>query len=178
MTRIAMRFGLSIFVLAMTLSTPMPGAVSSALAQDVSFIATHRDWHAFQYTEDGERVCYVASKPTSEEGDYSVRGDVYVLVTHRPGENSRNVVSFITGYTYQDGSDVEVTISNNSFELFTHEDTAWARDSATDERLVEAMKAGANMVVQGTSSRGTVTTDTYSLLGFTASMSEIDEACG
>lgn len=39
------------------------------------------------------------------------------------------------------------------------------------------MKAGRTMIVRGTSTRGTATTDTYSLTGFTAGMKAIDEAC-
>ena len=34
------------------------------------------------------------------------------------------------------------------------------------------------MTVRGRSNRGTLTTDTYSLLGFTAARDRIDEACG
>jgi hypothetical protein len=151
---------------------------SPALAQEVEYLGTERDWHAFQYMENGNRVCYMASRPTREEGNYTQRGDVFVLITHRPAENSRNVVSFITGYTYQPGSEVRVTIGGDDFSLFTEGDTAWARDAATDQRLVNAMKRGANMVVRGTSSRGTLTTDTYSLFGFTATHETISEACG
>jgi len=39
------------------------------------------------------------------------------------------------------------------------------------------MKGGNRMVVYGTSSRGTKTTDTYSLSGFTAMKKRIDKAC-
>jgi hypothetical protein len=34
------------------------------------------------------------------------------------------------------------------------------------------------MIVKGTSSRGTLTTDTYSLSGFTAAFNAISKACG
>ena len=149
-----------------------------AAAQEVEYIDSFRDWHAFQYTENGNKVCYIASRPKREEGDYTQRGDVFVLVTHRPSERSRDVVSFITGYTYRSGSEVEVTIGGRTFTLFTSDDTAWARDTATDQALVEAMVRGSDMVVRGTSSRGTLTTDTYSLLGFTAAREAINEACG
>ena len=44
-------------------------------------------------------------------------------------------------------------------------------------KLVRAMKSGNRMVVYGTSSRGTKTTDTYSLSGFTAMKKRIDKAC-
>ena len=159
--------------LAMVIGLALPAA-----AQEVEYLETNRDWHAFQYTENGNPVCYMASRPTREEGNYTRRGEVFVLVTHRPAENSRNVVSFISGYTHQADSEVSVTIGNDSYALFTDGETAWARDAATDGQLVASMRAGANMVVRGTSSRGTATTDTYSLFGFTATMAAIDGACG
>ena len=164
-------------ILALTLAALAAGP-APAWAQEVEYLGTERDWHSFQFMESGNRVCYMASRPTREEGNYTRRGDVFVLVTHRPAEDSRNVVSFITGYTYQPGSDVTVTIGGDSFSLFTEGDTAWPRDTATDERLVDAMRRGANMTVAGVSSRGTRTTDTYSLFGFTATHTVISEACG
>lgn len=161
-------------VLALWVSDSTPSA-----AQQAEYLATHRDWHAFQYSENGNPVCYVASQPTREEGNYTQRGDVFVLVTHRPAENSRNVVSFVTGYTYQSGSTVSVEIDNErDFTLITNNDTAWATDAQADQSLVDGMRAGLTMVVQGTSSRGTLTTDTYSLRGITAALREIDRACG
>jgi len=156
----------------------LAGAATRAAAQDVEYLGTNRDWHAFQYMENGNRVCYMASRPAEEEGNYTQRGDVFALVTHRPAENSTNVISFIAGYTYQPGSEVTATIGGETFSLFTEGDTAWARDAATDQRLVNAMRRGADMVVRGTSSRGTRTTDTYSLFGFTATHEQISEACG
>jgi hypothetical protein len=43
--------------------------------------------------------------------------------------------------------------------------------------FVAALKKGSKLVVHGTSSRGTKTTDTYSLSGVTAAMDAIDKAC-
>ena len=59
----------------------------------------------------------------------------------------------------------------------TEGERAWPRDPRDDNKLVRAMKGGLNMVVTGRSTRGTKTTDTYSLLGFTAAMNAIDKAC-
>ena len=149
-----------------------------ALAQEPQHLDTHRDWHTYTFRENGNLVCYMASKPTKEEGDYTQRGDVYMLVTHRPAEASRDVVSVITGYTYGPETEATVAIGDKLFELFTSENTAWARDSTTDSNLIAAMKAGSSMIIKGTSSRGTLTTDTYSLLGFTAAYNEISRTCG
>ncbi len=152
-----------------------PGPVT---AQEGGFIATFDDWSAFSENEGGKPLCYAASLPKKAEGDYTQRGDTYVMVTHRPAEKAVGVFSVRAGYTYQEGSEVEVTIGGQTFTLFTDGGYAWAEDEDTDRAINVAMKAGKNMVVKGTSSRGTLTTDTYSLIGFTAAQGAIDKACG
>jgi invasion protein IalB len=47
-----------------------------------------------------------------------------------------------------------------------------------DKALVDAMRAGKTVMVKGTSSRGTETTDSFSLGGFTKAYAEIGKACG
>lgn len=148
-----------------------------AMAQDVEFLGTFRDWHAFQFTENGNKVCYMASKPTRHEENNRPRGDIFLLVTHRPAEGTRDVINVVAGYTYAAGSEARAQIGDETFSLFTNADKAWARDPATDQSLVTAMRAGSTMTVRGESDRGTQTVDTYSLLGFTAAHNAIGEAC-
>lgn len=167
-----------LFRIGFVLMVAIAGGVLPAWAQEPTPIDTHRDWHTYKFEENGKLVCYMATQPTKEEGDYTQRGDVYLMVTHRPAENSRDVVSVITGYTYGPDSDVEVDIGDSKFSLFTAENTAWADDEATDREMIAAMRAGSSMTVKGVSNRGTVTTDTYSLLGFTAAHNEITRVCG
>jgi hypothetical protein len=47
----------------------------------------------------------------------------------------------------------------------------------TESALVTALKNGANLTVTGTSKRGTVTTDTYSLIGITAALGRMAMEC-
>jgi hypothetical protein len=61
--------------------------------------------------------------------------------------------------------------------LFSTDNRAWSSDVAMDDSLVKAMVRGSKMLVVGVSSRGTKTTDTYSLSGFTATKKLIDRAC-
>ena len=158
------------------LSVGLFGA-ASVLAQDVTVIGTHGVWTAYSYQEDSRIVCYIASEPTKAEGNYTWRGDVFALVTHRPSENSIDVVSVVAGYPYQENSDVNIRIGTKSFELFTHGERAWTRDESSDKDMVQTMIRGASMIVKGTSGRGTLTTDTYSLSGFTAAHKDISDAC-
>ena len=135
------------------------------------------DWEAFTEREGKNLLCFMASEATKARGDYSKRGQTYVMVTHRPAEKSANVVSVEAGYSYKDGSEVEITIGKETFKLFTHGTTAFAYDAKSDNALVKAMIRGAGMTIKGYSSRGTLTTDTYSLKGFSASYKAISAAC-
>lgn len=167
--RLASRILAALLMLA---ATALPAA-----AQGVKSLGTFDDWGAYQLQEGGGKVCYIASQPTKDQGDYTRRGDIYAMVAHRPQDNSYDVVSFVAGYTFEKGSEVTVQIDGKPFTLFTHDETAWAKSTQLDKQLVAAMKAGIGMKVRGRSSRGTVTNDTYSLRGFTAAYNTISRAC-
>lgn len=152
-------------------------AASPALAADSEIIATHEKWTAFRVNEAGSKVCYMASEPSKDEGDYTRRGPIHALVTNRPAEGTKNVFSYIAGYPYKPGSDATVKIGNTTITLFTQDDTAWAPDAATDEKLVEAMRKGSTMVIRGVSSRGTATVDTFDLKGSGAAHDAITKEC-
>lgn len=139
-------------------------------------LGTFGEWSAFS-REDGGRVCYIGSIPQKSLGEYSRRGDVYIMVTHRPAEKSVGVVNIEAGYAYKEGSEVEVAIGGKTFRLYTAGGQAWAYRNE-DAALIAAMRGGNAMTVKGTSNRGTVTTDTYSLAGFTAGYQAIGKACG
>lgn len=152
--------------------------VAPANAEAPSLIGNYGDWSAYSFTENGNKVCYMVSQPKKAEGNYSKRGDIFALITHRPGENTKNVFSYITGYTYKNESDVTVSVNGTNFTLFTQKDMAWAPSQAEDNRLAEAVRKGSSIVVKGTSSRGTLTTDTFSLKGSGAAHDAINKACG
>lgn len=149
-----------------------------ALGQEVKTIASHGRWQAYAFDEGGAKACYIASRPVKDEGQYTKRGKIYAIVAHRPAEQTRDEVSLNAGYTYKEQSQVRVSIDGTDFTLAPHQDTAWAPSREQDRALVEAMKAGRTMVVEGTSSRGTATKDTYSLVGFTKAYQASAKACG
>ena len=151
--------------------------VVPALAQGGKLIDVFNAWSAFTEKENGKAFCYIGSLPEKMEGKYTQRGDALILVTHRPAEKSFDVISIQAGYIYHKESGVKVTIGGQSFELYTKGGHAWAK-AKIDRQLVAAMKGGKTMVVKGTSSRGTLTTDTYSLSGFTAAYGAMGKACG
>lgn len=165
------RLALGLLILALLWSLP-------ALAQ-IQHLGEFRDWDAYALQEDSEQICYMLSIPKDMEPKNVRRGEVYFLVTHRPGDNVRNEISIITGYTYEPSSTVSAEIvGGNRYQLFTKDDGAWLRDTADEGRMVNAMRRGERMVVTGLSNRGTRTVDSYSLYGFTAAHNTISERCG
>ena len=141
-------------------------------------IGTFKNWSANLLVENKAKICYLHGVPDKSAGKYKKRGEVYLQVTHRTRPKTRNEVSVTAGYSYQKGSAATLTIDGKKFVLFTQADTAWAGEENPDDKLVAAMRAGRIMVVGGTSNRGTVTVDSYSLSGFTAAHNAINKACG
>ena len=166
---------LCLFVLTVFAATLFP---APARAGDPRLVGTYGDWSVYVFLEDGNKVCYMLSSPKKAEGKYSQRGDVYVMITDRPVESTRNVFSYMAGYGYKPNSDATLTIDGEKFTLFTKDETAWAPDAATDEKILKAISKGANMVVKGSSARGTVTTDTFSLKGSGQAHEALAKECG
>lgn len=150
----------------------------SAQAAEPKLIGEHGDWSSYVFMENNNKVCYMVSQPKKTSGNYTKRGEVYALVTHRPAEKSKNVFSYIAGYTYKPGSEVTVSVNNQNFRLFTQDDSAWASDEATDNKITDAIKRGSSLVIKGASSRGTETTDTFGLSGSSSAFKAISSECG
>lgn len=155
----------------------------SAQAQDRrELLGSFRDWDAFQLTRgNGEKMCYMVSVPKSWQASRPnvSRGDIYITITHRPAASVQDQVNTVVGYPLKDGSEVTARVDGGKqHSLFTQGDGAWLYTEQDDRALVAAMRRGGTLVVKGTSSRDTDTTDRYSLIGFTAAHKAISQACG
>jgi invasion protein IalB len=148
-----------------------------ARAQESSLINSYEDWYVFVTKQDNASVCFLSSKATKSEGNYSKRGDVLFIVTHRPAKKEFGVINFQTGYIFKEDLNPVITIGNNNFSLFAHGSDGWAKNTQTDIAIVKAMINGSQMFINGISSRGTKTTDTFSLRGFTAAYKAASKAC-
>ena len=140
-------------------------------------LAKFKDWTAFAEGEGKNLACMAVSKPKKAEGNYSRRGDIFAIVTHLPGQNKWNEFSIVAGYNFQPNSNPDVTIGDIKFQLFTSGSRAWSFSPSEDDKIVKYLKNSMKMKVVGTSSRGTITNDTYSLVGFSKAYQKINEAC-
>lgn len=154
------------------------GFVTAVQANAPKLLGEFNDWSAYFYEDGKNVVCYMASTPVKDEGKYTQRGNIYVVITHRPAEKSFDVVNFVAGYTYKKDANVTVKIGKTAINrMFVDRDKAWAINEKVDKELVDAMKKGERMIVDGVSSKGTATKDTYSLSGFTAAYRAISAKC-
>lgn len=128
-------------------------------------------WSFFKENE----YCYIINAPSKKEGDYKVRGETYVLV-YRINKSPNMIVQVIAGYNYNEKKPVIVKIDQTSFQ-FSNIDEDAAFIDKKDKEVIFAMKKGKKMVIQGHSSRGTLTTDTYTLLGFTNAVNKLSKDC-
>ncbi|HEX6441794.1 MAG TPA: invasion associated locus B family protein [Stellaceae bacterium] len=134
-------------------------------------------WTAYTAGDAAGKVCYLVGKPEKSEPGGG-RKPPMAMVTHRPAESVANVVSFVEGYPLKDGSDVALAVGDHKFELFTKDDSAWARTSELDRSIVAALAKGKRAVVKGQPQKGPTTTDIYPLNGFPKALALIDKACG
>jgi hypothetical protein len=158
-------------------------AASAAPAQEsTNRVAAVTDWSVFVEADPAE--CWGVSSPkesvnSDAEGRPKAvkRGDILLFITFRKGAASTGEVSFTGGYPFAGGSKVSLDISGTPFELFTDGEWAWSGSPEDDARIIAAMRSGSSAVLKANSARGTHTSDTFSLLGFTAALEEAQKRC-
>lgn len=159
----------------------VPAAPAQAQTERV---AVHTDWSVF--TPSNPRECYIVSPPTTSVARRNNqvvqvdRGDIRLFVTFRPEDDISGEVSFTSGYPFRDGSTVSIEVGNETFTMGTGSGEAdrWAWPRTEDDaRIIAAFRRGSDAKVTGTSSRGTTTEDTFSLMGFTAALNDAEARC-
>ncbi|MBL8690508.1 MAG: hypothetical protein JNL04_15500 [Rhodospirillaceae bacterium] len=148
-----------------------------AAAQAPTTLGSFEKWGAFSYQEQGKTVCYLAAQASESKGGPPKRGEVFLMVTHRPAQKAVDVVSFVAGYDLKANSEAEATVGGQVFKLFTKGDRAWAPDEKTDKALVQALVKGATLAVKAAPARGPESTDSFSLNGFGKAHQAISQAC-
>jgi invasion protein IalB len=157
------------------------GFNASALAQgdQPTLLGQYADWGAYTAAPSGKKVCFVLAKPKSSKTEPAgrPRSQAYVFISTRPAENVRNEVSVMIGYPFKVSSDATAEIGAARFEMYTQNDGAWIKNVAEEARMVEAMRKGSELVIKGTSGRGTASTDQFSLKGLTEALNRADQEC-
>jgi hypothetical protein len=164
---------------------PLAAAVlapSLAFAAQPTLLGAFKSWSAYETGAGDSRVCYALSRPTSTEPAKIKRDSAFILINDWPDRHAKAEPEVVPGFQYKDGSNVSAQLGSETVTFFTKNDGgvggAWVDAQADEERLVDAMKTAPEAVVTGTSKRGTVVRDTYSLAGFADALDKAQAACG
>ncbi|MEM9844591.1 MAG: invasion associated locus B family protein [Pseudomonadota bacterium] len=160
----------------MAVTTP-----AASQEESTNQVAAKTAWSVFEESQPKE--CWAVSSPTetvnTRDGRVVAvrRGDILLMTFFRPEADVSGQVTFTGGYPFAGGSTVNINVGGQEFEMFTEGEWAWPASPSDDAKIVAAMKRGTDAVLTARSSRGTVTKDTFSLLGFTAAFDEADTRC-
>ena len=157
-------------------------ALPAVAADTPEKLGEFKAWTAYSSGAGDSKVCYALSKPRMSEPTKVKRDAIYFLINDWPGRKAKSEPEIVPGYEYRDKSMVTAEVGAAKFEFFTkNEGTtggAWLEQQPDEERLVEAMRKSAEIMVIGTSKKGTQTRDTYSLAGLSDALDKVHAACG
>jgi invasion protein IalB len=154
-------------------------AQAAAGSSAPALLGQYGDWGAYMATQNGNKVCFALAKPSSAQTNPAgrPRDPAYMFISTRPAEKVSNEVSVIIGYPFKPSSDATALIGSANFAMYTQSDGAWIKNAADEARMVDTMRKGADLVIKGTSSRGTQSTDSYSLKGLSQALDRTAQEC-
>jgi invasion protein IalB len=158
---------------------PKPPASPTAQA---TLLGQYGDWGAYSASPGGQKVCFALAKPTSSVDNPPNRrtaaNAVYLFISTRPAEKVSNEVSvLVTGYVFKPNTEASVAVGGANFAMYTQNDGAWVKNAADETKLVAAMRSSSDLVVKAQTSRGTQTTDTFSLKGIAQALDRVAQEC-
>jgi invasion protein IalB len=159
-----------------------PGTAQAAVPPspgEPTLLAMYGEWGAYTATPNGKRVCFALAKPVSSSTvpPNRPRDPAWMFISSRPAEKVTNEVSVIFGYGLKANSDATMEIAGGSYAMNTQGDGAWVKNPAEEPKLVDILRKGADVTIKGTSAKGTVSTDVYSLKGLSQALDKIGHEC-
>jgi hypothetical protein len=154
-------------------------AASVAGGAEPTLIGQFGTWGAYTATPNGKKVCFALAKPASSKTNPAnrPRDPAYAFVSTRPAEKVTNEVSIMIGYTLKPGSESTLEVGGGTYAMYTQGDGLWIKNAAEEERMVEAMRKSADVVVKGMSAKGTETIDTFSMKGLAQALDKLAQDC-
>jgi invasion protein IalB len=165
-----------------TAAQAQPRQPAANPTSQATLLGQYGDWGAYSALPGGRKVCFALSKPTASQDNPPNRrtaaNAVYLFVSTRPDEKVSDEISLlVTGYVFKPNSEAVAAVGSANFPMYTQNDGAWVKNAAEENRLVEAMRKGADLVVKATTSRGTQTSDTFSLKGISQALDRAAQEC-
>jgi hypothetical protein len=158
---------------------PSAAAAAAAGGAEPTLIGQFGTWGAYTATPNGKKVCFALAKPSSSKTNppNRPRDPAYAFISTRPAEKVTNEVSVMIGYTLKPGSESTLEVGGATYAMYTQGDGLWIKNAAEEERMVEAMRKAADVVVKGVSAKGTESIDTFSMKGLAQALDRLAQDC-
>jgi hypothetical protein len=152
---------------------------AAAGGAEPTLIGQYGTWGAYTATPNGRKVCFALAKPSSSKTNppNRPRDPAYAFVSTRPAEKVVNEVSIMIGYALKPGSESSLEVGGSAYAMYTQGDGLWIKNAAEEEQMVSAMRKSAEVIVKGTSAKGTETTDVFSLKGLSQALDRLAQDC-
>ena len=150
---------------------------SNTAQANIKILDKFKNWESHFTQDGGNLVCFAVSMPVKKEPGNLNRAEARIFVTFRTKENIQDEVSVTSGYPYKKGEKVNVTINEDNFGFESSDNFAWLTSKDQEIKIINLMKKKNTAKVMGVSARGNKTTDSYSLLGFTAAYNSAKNKC-
>lgn len=147
--------------------------VQEGFAQELQ--AKFQDWNVFKINRGDMEICYMASTPIKQSGNYYSRGEPFFLVTNI--KNDADEISASSGFFYSNKSDVEISFGSKKFYLFPYKTRAWARNKNEDIDIIKEMQKHEEIAITGVAQNSKTASDIYSLIGFNQAYQKMKRLC-
>lgn len=133
------------------------------------------EWRVYTVKEGSGTVCFMVTAPQHTNVE---RENNFLSITHRPHENSYDVISVMFGVPYHKKSRPTIEIDNHRpLEMVVSDDASFVKSEKEEKRFVQEMIKGNVARTKGKSSKGTLLRETYSLKGFAKAYELLNEKC-
>ena len=141
------------------------------ILSNTSFAETKKgQWEHIKYSD----YCLIQSIPLKTDiPEGKSRGENYLLV-YRMKNTTEPIIQITSGFNYKSSDSISVKIDDIDYNFYTDSDTAWANE---DQKTINAMKNGLELLSSGTLDRGTKVIDTFTLKGFTVAFKKLMNDC-
>ncbi|HWW49191.1 MAG TPA: invasion associated locus B family protein [Xanthobacteraceae bacterium] len=165
--------------LALIVDGTLPASTASAQRAEPTLMGQFGAWGAYVAAPGGKKTCFALSKPTSSktEPPNRPRDTAHLFISTRPGEKVINEVFVQIGYPLKTDAASSIDVGGVSHNMYAEGDGLWIKTASEEGQLVDALRRGNEAVVNGTSSRGTKTTDVFSLRGLTQALDRVAQEC-
>ena len=131
---------------------------TNILAVEPKSLGKYKNWEAFTYDDNGEKVCFAQTIPTERSPKNFKREESRIFVTFRKNEKIKNEVSITSGHFYKLSS-VSAKSGKNEFSFFSKGKFAWISDSEEEFNLIKVMKKASKLSISASDINGSKTKD-------------------